>query len=115
MFFIEEHRAANQLKALHNPAILVKPSPPPRGNTSSNGGKWGRGGGASGGWNSGGGGWRDTSGGERRVSFQRGESSDMMEEDTTSVLLVSGWIDRWTNDYYNLSHYYVDIITYSII
>ena len=84
MFFIEEHRAANQLKGLQNPAILVKPSPPPRGNTSGSGGKWGRGG-----WNSGGGGWRDTGGGERRVSFQRGESTDMMEEDTTSVLLVS--------------------------
>ena len=84
MFFIEEHRAANELKQLRDPSVIVKPSPPPRqgnreGGFNSRGGSRGRGGERGGG---GRGGWTE------RVPLQRGDS-DFMEEDCTEVLLVS--------------------------
>lgn len=83
MFFIEEHRAANELKQLRDPSVIVKPSPPPRqgnreGGFNSRGGPRGRGGGGRGGWTE----------MDKRVTLQRGES-DFMEEDCTEVLLVS--------------------------
>ena len=88
MFFIEESRAANEMKRLGDSAIVVKPSPPPRG-IGGGGGGGGRGGGGErggGSWGRGGsGGWQNDSQGDRRV--QRRES-DMMEEDSTAVLLV---------------------------
>ena len=92
MFFIEEHRAATELKQLRDPSVIVKPSPPPRmGNrdgdwNQSKGGPWGdRGGGNSGR----GGGWRNMA--DKRVNLQRSDS-DFMEEDCTEVLLVSTYM-----------------------
>ena len=89
MFFIEESRAANEMKRLGDSAIVVKPSPPPRGIGGGGGGGRGGGGERGGGsWGKGGsGGWQNDSQGDRRVTVQRRES-DMMEEDPTAVLLV---------------------------
>lgn len=88
MFFIEEHRAAMELKQLKDPSVIVKPSPPPRfgnrdgqRNDSGGGPSWrsDRGAGPSG---------KGTSSWNQKGGNLKRADSDMMEEDSTQVLLT---------------------------
>ena len=86
MFFIEEHRAAIELKQLKNSSIVVKPSPPPRGIGGEGAGRSWNSGGGGGNWDRSG--WKNPAGvSDRRTSLQRFDSE--MEEDCTAVLLVN--------------------------
>ena len=110
MFFVEESRAAEQLKELRSIQsrhgelpIAVKPSPPPRGEGGSGSG----GGGSSGVGGVGGGGeggppWRKEGFSGRRMQ-QRGEGDVTMEEDSAAVLLVSATVCLCSVTCYSMS------------
>ena len=97
MFFVEESRAANQLRQLGSidtnkgsVNVYVKPSPPPRGLDGDDRPAWNSRGGQTSRYSRGGG----NRGGSTRGFFEKAEHDVTMEEDPSAVLLV-GVNDGW--------------------